>query len=63
MDMIKNSMVYDIALMYPEWGNIETKLIQIPDVYYMEYAYILESLSDAEEIMQATIDRLRYPGI
>ena len=60
MDMIKNSTVYDIALMYPEWGNIETKLIQIPDVYYTEYEYILESLSNAEEIMQATIEMLRY---
>ena len=60
MDTIKNSMVYDIALLYPEWGNIETKLIQISNVNYPEYADIVESLSYAEEIMQSTIEMLLY---
>ena len=60
MDMIRNSTVYDIALLYPEWGNIETKLIQISNVYYPEYADIVESLSYAEEIMQSTIEMLLY---
>ena len=60
MDTIKNSMVYDIALLYPEWGNIETKLIQISNVNYPEYATILDSLEYAEEIMQYTIQMLYY---
>lgn len=58
MDTIKNSTVYDIALLYPEWGNIETKLIQISNVYYPEYAGIVESLEHYEEIMQGTIEML-----
>ena len=60
MDMIKNSTVYDIALMYPEWGNIETKLIQISNVYYPEYETIVETIPSAEEIMQDTIAMLYY---
>ena len=60
MDTIKNSMVYDIALLYPEWGNIETKLIQISNVYYSEYPAIIDSLEYAEEIMQYTIEMLYY---
>ncbi len=61
MDLIKDSTVYDIALLYPEWGNIETKLIQISNVYYPEYVDIVDSLSYAEEIMQSTIEMLLNP--
>ncbi len=60
MDVIKNSAVYDIALLYPEWGNIETKLIQISNVSYSEYAGIVDSLVYAEEMMQETIEMLLY---
>ena len=62
MDIIKNSLVYDIALLYPEWGNIETKLIQIPDVSYSEYAGIVESFARMKEQMGETIDRLLDPS-
>ena len=62
MNIIRNSLVYDIALLYPEWGNIETKLIQIPDVNYSEYATMVESVAtSAKEQMNATIEKLLDP--
>ena len=62
MDMIKSSLVYDIALLYPEWGNIEMELIQIPNEEY-GYAGIVETLPRVEDQMFHTIEMLLYPEL
>ncbi len=61
MDIIRTSMVYDLALLYPDWGGIESKLWQIPNVLSSEYAGIVEGLSRIEGTMQDTIDLLLNP--
>ena len=61
MDIIRTSMVYDLALLYPDWGGIESKLYQIPNVLSSEYAGIVEGLIRVEDTMQGTIDQLLNP--
>ena len=61
MDIIRTSMVYDLALLYPSWGGIEEKLFQIPNREASEFAEIKEGLSRIEESMYGTIDQLRNP--
>ncbi len=61
MDTIRTSMVYDLALLYPDWGGIESKLYQIPNILSSEYAGIVEGLSRIESTMGETIDLLLNP--
>ncbi len=61
MDIIRTSMVYDLALLYPDWGGIETKLYQIPNILSSEYAGIVEGLVRVEDTMHGTIDQLLNP--
>lgn len=61
MDIIRTSMVYDLALLYPSWGGIETTLYQIPNREASEYAGVVEGLSRIEDEMYATIELLRNP--
>ena len=61
MDIIRTSMVYDMALLFPSWGGIEEKLYQIPNREASDYAGVVESLSRIEETMYSTIDQLRNP--
>ena len=63
MDTIKNSMVYDMALLYPSWGNIEYQLQNIANSNVCEYASIVESIPRIKETMLETIDMLMNPGI
>ena len=62
MDIIRTSMVYDLALLYPDWGGIETKLYQIPNILASEHAGIVEGLSRVEDTMLGTIEQLLNPG-
>ena len=62
MDIIRTSMVYDLALLYPDWGGIETKLYQIPNILASEHAGIVEGLSRVEDTMVGTIEQLLNPG-
>ena len=43
MDIIRTSLVYDIALLYDSWGNIEYKLYQIANVKESEFLEIANS--------------------
>ena len=61
LDTIKNSLVYDLALLYPSWGGIESNLVQIPNEDYA-YTDITSSIIDIEELMQTTIDQLLAAG-
>ena len=61
MDIIRTSMVYDLALLYPSWGGIETILYQIPNKEAPEYAGIMDRLDDIIPQMEETIDLLRNP--
>jgi len=61
MDIIRTSMVYDLALLYPSWGGIETKLVQIPNREAPEHAEIVAGLSRIEAEMYAIIELLKNP--
>ena len=63
MDIIRTSMVYDLALLYPDWGGIESKLYQIPNVLTSEYAGIVEGLSRVQDTMEGTIEQLLNPDM
>jgi hypothetical protein len=61
MDIIRTSMVYDMALLFPSWGGIEEKLYQIPNVLESEHAGVVAGLSRIEGTMLETIDLLLNP--
>ena len=61
MDIIRTSLVYDLALLYPSWGGIESNLVQIPNEDYA-YTDITSSIIDIETLMQETIDQLLAAG-
>ena len=63
MDIIRTSMVYDMALLFPSWGGIESKLYQIPNVEASEFAGIKEGLSRVEATMTETIEKLLNPDM
>ena len=63
MDIIRTSLVYDLALLYPSWGKIEEKLYQIPNREASEHADITSSIIDTEALMQETIDQLLAAGV
>ena len=62
MDIIRTSMVYDLALLYPSWGGIETILNQIPNKEAPEYAGIKDGLDRIIPQMEETILQLQNPG-
>ena len=62
MDIIRTSMVYDMALLFPSWGGIEEKLYQIPNVLESEHAGVVAGLGRIEGTMLETIDMLLNPG-
>ena len=62
MDIIRTSLVYDIALLYDSWGNVEYKLYQIPNVNESEFTAIVSSKVDTETSIQTTIDLLLNPS-
>ena len=62
MDIIRTSLVYDLALLYPSWGKIEEKLVQIPNREASEHADITASIIDTETLMQQTIEQLLAAG-
>ena len=65
MDIIKDSMVYDIALLYAakDWGNLETNLVQIPNREASEYASMAENIKSGRltDILMTTIEALLNP--
>ena len=61
MDIIRTSMVYDMALLFPSWGGIEEKLYQIPNVLESEHAGVVAGLGRIEGTMLETIDLLLNP--
>ena len=64
MDIIRTSLVYDLALLFPSWGGIEEKLYQIPNEEEKEYASgIVDGLSRIEESMLGTIETLLNPDM
>jgi hypothetical protein len=64
MDIIRTSLVYDLALLFPSWGGIEEKLYQIPNRDEKEYASgIVDGLSRIEESMLGTIETLLNPDM
>ncbi len=62
MDTIRTSMVYDLALLYPSWGGLETILTQIPNKEAPEYAGIKDGLDMIILEMEKTIEELRNPN-
>ena len=63
MDIIRTSLVYDLALLYPAWGKIEEKLYQIPNREASEYTDITSGISRSEEAMLGTIEQLLNPDM
>ena len=65
MDIIRTSMVYDIALLYAakDWGNIETNLIQIPNEETSKFSGMAESINSGrlEDVLLSTIEMLLNP--
>ena len=61
MDIIRTSLVYDLALLYPGWGGIEEKLYQIPNRQESEYATIITGRTLIEDEILATIGKLMNP--
>ena len=62
MDIIRTSLVYDIALLYASWGDIEYKLSQIANVKESELTDIVSSKINTEASIQTTIDQLLNPS-
>ena len=62
LDIIRTSLVYDMALLYPSWGGIETILSRIPNREAPEYAGIKDGLEFSIDEMEFTIERLLNPG-
>ena len=62
MDIIRTSLVYDIALLYDSWGNIEYKLSQIANEKESQLTEIVSSKVATEASIQATIDQLLNPS-
>lgn len=63
MDMIKNSTVYDIALLY-NWGNIEGWINQVSTSYTYDYVYIEDYVySSDSEALNDTIEALKNPSM
>ena len=63
MDIIRTSMVYDMALLFPSWGGYESKLYQIPNEEASQFAGIKEGLSRVEATMNETIEKLLNPDM
>ena len=63
MDIIRTSLVYDLALLYPSWGNLEEKLYQIPNRESSEYTDITSGIFHIEDSMNETIETLRNPDM
>ena len=61
MDIIRTSMIYDLALLYPSWGGIESELVQIPNKEVSEYAYIKDCLDYIIPQIEATVEQLLNP--
>ena len=62
MDIIRTSMIYDLALLYPSWGGLETILTQIPNRDAPEYASVKDSLDRIIPQMEDTLEQLINPG-
>ena len=62
MDIIRTSMIYDLALLYPSWGGLETILNQIPNKEAPEYAGVKDGLELSIGEMEFTIEQLLNPG-
>ena len=62
MDIIRTSLVYDIALLYDSWGNIEYKLSQIANEKESQLTEIVSSKINTEASIQTTIDQLLNPS-
>ena len=62
MDIIRTSLVYDIALLYDSWGNIEYKLSQIANEKESQLTEIVSSKINTEASIQATIEQLLNPN-
>lgn len=62
MDIIRTSMIYDLALLYPSWGGLETILTQIPNKEAPEYASVKDSLDRIIPQMEETLEQLINPG-
>ena len=60
--MIKDSLVYDLALLYPGWGNIEYNLQQIANEDTPKHTDITSGASDIANKIQDTIDLLLNPS-
>ena len=62
MNMIKDSMVYDIAVLY-NWGDWAKALERLGEQTYNEYASLISQIENkAKPQMQATIDAFRNPS-
>ena len=60
MDIIRTSIVYDLALLYQGWGGLESMLIQIPNEADA-YASTIAGIDRIIPQMQETIDKLQNP--
>ena len=62
MDIIRTSLVYDLALLYPGWGGIEEKLYQIPNREESEYASIITGRALIEDAILETVNKWMNPS-
>lgn len=62
MDIIRTSMVYDLALLYQGWGGLESMLIQIPNEDD-KYASTIAGIDRIIPQMQETIGKLLNPSL
>ena len=61
MSIIKDSIVYDIAVLY-NWGGWVNALQTLGEKTYNEYASLVDQLhSTAEPQLEATIDAFKNP--
>jgi hypothetical protein len=60
MDIIRTSMVYDIATIY-NWGDFSNMINSVDTVSSNQYAARMNNLETAEAEMQITLEKFKNP--
>ena len=60
MDIIRTSLVYDIALLY-DWGGFQDLLLNADTATSNQYQTYYNKLDVAEEAMQLTLEQFKNP--
>ena len=60
MDIIRTSMVYDIAQLY-NWGTFSTDILNIDTIGSNQFSNMVDKLNSANEEMNLTLEKFKDP--